>query len=192
MPIGLQNVPVEYTRPRGEKDSTEFAITRFLTPWFCDFQGFALFMDCDMLVRGDVCELFDQVDSDKAVSVVKHDYVPKTERKFLGHTQTKYPKKNWSSVMLFNNARCQALTLDYVLATHGLDLHQFRWLDDALIGDLPPEWNHLVGEYPVSSTAKNLHYTLGGPYFEEYRNVDHATDWFDALDIASSPLRLPR
>lgn len=187
-PIGLANVPAEYKRPRGEKDSTEFAVSRFLVPWMCDFQGQALFVDCDMLFRGDVAELFDSVGTDKSVSVVKHDYIPKSDKKFLGQKQTKYIKKNWSSVMVFNNARCRALSLDYVQNAPGLELHQFNWLDDSEIGELEPAWNHLVGEYPESSSAKNLHYTLGGPYFSDYEDTDHAADWFDALGRALVPM----
>lgn len=187
-PVGLINVPDEYTRPRGERDSTEFAISRFLVPWMCDFQGQALFMDCDMLFRGDVAELFDSVSTDKSVFVVKHDYIPKSDRKFLGQKQTRYIKKNWSSVMLFNNAQCKALSLDYVQNAQGLELHQFKWLNDSEIGELEPTWNHLVGEYPESNIAKNLHFTLGGPYFSDYQDTDHAADWFDVLGRALVPM----
>lgn len=187
-PIGLMNMPKEYDRPRGEKDSTEFAIARFLTPWFCNYKGYALFMDCDMVLRGDISRLFDEADPSAAISVVKHDYVPKSQRKFLNQEQTQYPKKNWSSVILFNNKECEALTMDYVLQAHGLDLHQFKWIEDDQIGSLSPTWNHLVGEYPASDTALNLHYTLGGPYFEEYRKTDNASDWLEAFGRALEPM----
>ena len=184
----MANAPAEYKRPRGEKDSTEFAISRFLVPWMCDFQGQALFIDCDMLFRGDVAELFDSGSADKSVFVVKHDYIPKSDKKFLGQEQTRYIKKNWSSVMLFNNDRCRALSLDYVQNAPGLELHQFKWLDDSEIGELEPAWNHLVGEYPESYSAKNLHYTLGGPYFSDCKDTDHAADWFDAFGRALAPM----
>ena len=187
-PIGLKNLPRSCQRPRGPKDSTEFAISRFLTPWFGDFQGWALFIDCDMLFLGDVVELFGEADPEKAVSVVKHDYVPKATRKFLNQTQTTYEKKNWSSVMLFNNSDCGKLTLDYVAGAPGLDLHQFKWLDDDQIGELHPKWNFLVGEYPKSSCALNLHYTLGGPYFEEFADCEYAEEWMAALAKASAPM----
>jgi hypothetical protein len=104
--------------------------------------------------------------------------VPKTARKFLDQVQTKYPRKNWSSMMIFNNERCKALTPDYVNSAPGLDLHRFKWLDDSQIGSLPLEWNWLVEEYPHKPAAKIVHYTLGGPYFDEYRHCDYAEEWF--------------
>ena len=189
-PIGLDNVSSFFNRQRGEKDSTDFAISRFLTPYLCDYKGTALFMDCDMLVRGDIAELFTAADPTKAISVVKHNYVPKTEKKFLGQEQTKYPMKNWSSVILFQNELCEALTLDYVTTAHGLDLHQFKWLSESDIGSLSASWNHLVGEYQHSDTADILHYTLGGPYFDDYKDSDHASDWFDYLRKALEPMSL--
>ncbi len=187
-PVGLANAPQEYTRSRGEKDSTEFAIARFMVPWMCAYQGVALFIDGDMVFRGDVVELFETVENDKAVSVVKHDYIPKSAKKFLDQEQTRYPMKNWSSVMLFNNPMCKKLTLDYVQTAPGLDLHQFKWVREADIGELNATWNHLVGEYPESNVAKNLHFTLGGPYFSDYRNTDHASDWFEVYQRALTPI----
>ena len=170
-----------YTRPRGATESTEFSLTRFLVPALSQYRGWSLFMDCDMLCRADVAELASLTESagDKAVLVCQHDYVPKTERKFLDQVQTRYPRKNWSSLMLFNNARCAALTPQYVNGASGLELHRFAWLDDALIGDLPLEWNWLVGEYAHNPDAKIVHYTIGGPYFEEYRGCDYAEEWFE-------------
>ena len=167
-----------YTRERGPTESTEFSLTRFLVPALAGYQGWSLFMDCDMLCRADIAALFALRQSDKAVLVVQHDYVPKTQRKFLGHVQTKYPRKNWSSLMLFNNARCRALSADYVNSASGLDLHRFAWTDDAAIGALPLEWNWLVGEYDYHAGAKIVHYTIGGPYFDAYRSCDYAGEWF--------------
>jgi len=169
-----------YTRARGPTESTEFSLTRFLVPYLSGYAGWSLFMDCDMLCRADIGELAAQIDRqpDKAVLVCKHEYVPRTERKFLDQVQTKYARKNWSSLMLFNNARCRALTPAYVNSAPGLDLHRFSWTDDASIGGLPLEWNWLVGEYQRASNAKIVHYTLGGPYFEAYRDCDYAAEWF--------------
>jgi hypothetical protein len=169
-----------YTRSRGPTEATEFSMTRFLVPALSEFRGWSLYMDCDMLCRADIAELAARIDGqkDKAVLVCKHDYVPKTERKFLDQVQTRYACKNWSSLMLFNNERCRALTPDYVNAASGLDLHRFAWTDDRLIGELPLEWNWLVGEYPYNSAAKIVHFTLGGPYFEKYRDCDYAEEWF--------------
>lgn len=168
-----------YRRERGPTESTEFSLTRFLVPALSAFQGWSVFMDCDMLCRVDIAGLQAHIDRqrDKAVLVCQHDYIPKTERKFLDQVQTKYPRKNWSSLMVFNNERCQALTPDYVNNAPGLDLHRFKWLDDKLIGSLPLEWNWLVGEYAYRADARIVHFTLGGPYFEEYRGCDYAEEW---------------
>ncbi len=169
-----------YTRERGPTESTEFSMTRFLVPYLSDYAGWSLFMDCDMLCLADIAELAERIDRqpDKAVLVCKHDYVPRTERKFLDQVQTKYPRKNWSSMMAFNNARCRALTPRYVNSAPGLELHRFNWTEDASIGEIPLEWNWLVGEYDRNPKAKILHYTLGGPYFDAYRDCDYAAEWF--------------
>ena len=178
-----------YTRKRGPTESTEFSLTRFLVPALSGFRGWSVFMDCDMLCRTDLAQLEDEIarQPHKAVLVCQHDYVPKTEHKFLGHVQTKYPRKNWSSFMVFNNERCKALSLEYVNAAPGLDLHRFKWIEDAAIGSLPLEWNWLVGEYPHNPQAKIAHFTLGGPYFDEYRDCDYSDEWraeFEAMKRA--------
>src|SRR2546428_1323131 len=149
-PVMQSQLKGVYTRPRGPTESTEFSLTRFLVPSLSAFKGWAVFMDRDMLCRTDIASLAAEIEknTDKAVLVCKHDYVPKTERKFLNQVQTKYPRKNWSSLMLFNNERCTALTPAYINSASGLELHRFGWIDDRLIGALPLEWNWLVGEYP--------------------------------------------
>lgn len=176
-----------YSRPRGATESTEFSLTRFLVPALSEYRGWSMFMDCDMLCRADVAELaaITERADDKAVLVCKHDYTPGPERKFLNQVQTVYPRKNWSSVMLFNNARCGALSADYVNRATGLDLQRFVWMDDALIGDLPLEWNWLVGEYAHNPAAKIVHFTIGGPYFDEYRGCDYAAEWFEEHRLAN-------
>ncbi len=179
-PLMRSQLGALYKRERGPTESTEFSLTRFLVPMLSRYQGWSLFMDCDMLCRADIAGLaaYAERSGDKAVLVCKHDYVPKTERKFHGHVQTRYPRKNWSSLMLFNNARCTALTPQYVNGATGLELHRFAWTEDRLIGELPLAWNWLVGEYQHNPDAKIAHYTLGGPYFDEYRDCDHAEEWF--------------
>jgi hypothetical protein len=180
-----------YWRDRGPTESTEFSMTRFLVPALSAYRGWSLYMDCDMLCRADIAQLASLVpdEDEKAVLVCKHDYVPKTERKFLDQVQTKYTRKNWSSLMLFNNERCQALTADYVNSASGLDLHRFAWIDERLIGGLPLEWNWLVGEYAYNPKAKIVHFTLGGPYFEAYRDCDYAGDWFEERNRMRSTAR---
>ena len=173
-----------YRRTRGSTESTEFSLTRFLVPELSAFTGWSLFMDCDMLCRVDIAALMKETErqADKAVLVCKHDYIPKTPRKFLDQVQTRYSRKNWSSVMIFNNARCRALSADYVNSASGLDLHRFAWIDDNAIGQLPLEWNWLVGEYAYNPAAKIVHFTIGGPYFAAYRDCDYAGEWFAEFD----------
>ncbi len=176
-PIFLKNLKDVYTRERDPKQSNEFSFSRFLTPYLSNYEGWSLFMDCDMMLTTDIDELFNLIDPTKAVMVVKHDYTPSTDTKYLNAIQYKYPRKNWSSVMLFNNAKCKMLTPDYVNNATPMDLHRFAWTNDDLIGELPVEWNHLVGEYQPNPKAKIVHWTLGGPYFEEYKDVEFSDEW---------------
>ena len=115
----LQNCGL-MTRERHPLQSTEFSFSRFLVPYLSGYQGYSLFMDCDMLMRADIVDLFNEFDPEYAVQVVKHDYVPKDSVKFLGNMQTTYQKKNWSSLMLFNNKKCHALTPESVNTESGL------------------------------------------------------------------------
>lgn len=182
-PINLANLGGIFTRERNALQSTEFSFSRFLTPYLSNYQGWSLFMDCDMLARADIAELWEMRDDRFAAMCVKHDYQPKVETKFLGQTQTKYEKKNWSSLILFNNARCRALTPDFVNTATGLQLHQFKWLDsDDQIGELPVTWNYLVNEYEKRDDANIVHFTDGGPYFEEYKDDDYSDEWFAAKE----------
>jgi len=179
-PIYLNNIKDDFVRERNNLSSTEFSFSRFIIPHLMNYQGWALFMDCDMLMKADVSELWRLRDDRYAVQVCKHDYTPKEKTKFLGQTQTAYPKKNWSSVMLMNCKKCTQLTPNYVNRASGLELHQYKWLEgDHLIGELPLEWNWLVGEYEHKEDVKNVHYTKGGPWFEEYKNCDYSQDWFN-------------
>lgn len=180
-----------YTRERQPNEATEFSLTRFLVPALSHYEGWSLFVDCDVLFQADVFELllYPLADPGKAVYVCPHDYVPKGLTKFDGHEQTKYPKKNWSSVILFDNARCERLTVDYINKASGLDLHRFHWLEDeAQIGYLPLDWNHLVGEYPPNPDAKILHYTQGTPCFPDYARCDQADRWWQAYAEALAPV----
>lgn len=175
-PIYQKNIS-EYTRPKDEKASTEFSFSRFLVPYMNGFSGLAVFMDCDMLMKGDIAELFKEFDFRSAVQVVQHDYKPKTKTKFLNQKQTVYKKKNWSSVMLFNcsHYHCRRLTPEAVNTQSGLWLHQFHWTDR--VGELSPHWNYLVGEGQDVKDPKLIHYTLGGPYFKDYQDCEFSEDW---------------
>ncbi len=184
-PVALPQLGGLMWRERNSLQSTDFSFSRFLVPYLCDFDGWAIFMDCDMLVLDDIANLWKLRDESYAVQVVKHDHQPEESTKFLGAPQTRYEKKNWSSVMLFNCAKCTALTPEYVNTASGLDLHRFNWLgDDALIGELPHRWNHLVAYDPHApvNEVSNLHYTIGGPYFDEYKDTEYAKEWFEGRD----------
>lgn len=172
-PLKLSQLPM--TRARDPKQSTEFSFSRFLVPWLCGYEGQAIFMDSDMLCRADIATM--SASKDAAVSVVKHEYQPRPEDKFLGQKQTIYAKKNWSSVMVFNNAKCGALTPAYVNKASGLELHQFKWIDESDIGTVDPAWNHLVDEYAPNPDAKLVHFTRGGPWFAKYRFCEFAKEW---------------
>jgi hypothetical protein len=182
-PVMLSQLGEVYRRARNPLQSTEFSFSRFLTPYLCGYEGWAIFMDCDMLVLDDIAKLWALRDERYAVQVVKHVHVPREEVKFLGAVQTKYEKKNWSSVMLMNCARCKALTPEYVNSATGLELHQFKWLgSDELIGGIPDRWNHLVGYDAPRPDASLVHYTIGGPYFDEYADCEYAAQWLAERD----------
>jgi lipopolysaccharide biosynthesis glycosyltransferase len=192
-PVMLSQLEGVFRREKNPLQSTEFSFSRFLVPWMCDYQGWAIFMDCDMLVREDIAKLWALRDERYAVQVVKHMHVPKEEVKFLGAVQTKYEKKNWSSVMLLDCAKCRALTPEFVNQASGLELHQFKWLgNDALIGELPSRWNHLVAYDPHRADASLLHYTIGGPWFKEYEATDYADDWFAERDLMLTATPRPK
>ncbi len=155
-PVMLSQLKPVFERSHNSLQSTEFSFSRFLTPYLAGYEGWALFMDCDMLMLDDIAELWKLRDERYAVQVVKHVHVPKEDVKFLGHTQTKYEKKNWS-----------------------FELHQFKWLaSEALIGELPSRWNHLSEYDPPRPDAALVHFTIGGPWFPEYRASEYAGQWF--------------
>lgn len=173
-----QTLLPEFTRPRDAKQSNEFSFTRFLTPYLARFHGWAVFMDCDMMLRTDIGELLSLLDDRYAVMCCPHDYVPKQRTKYLGNVQHAYPRKNWSSFMAFNcgHEYTRRLTPMYVNQASGLDLHRMIWAEDA-VGELPLEWNWLVGEYDYNPDAKVVHWTVGGPWNEAYKDCDYSDEW---------------
>lgn len=177
-PLALNQLDGHYYR--NDRGSTDFTFSRFLVPKLSDFKGVSIFMDCDMLAQVDIGTIQRDIDRqpDKAVLVCKHEYVPKSSTKFLGQTQTTYPKKNWSSFIIFRNDRCKALNSKYVNSASPMDLHRFNWLQEEEVGSLPLDWNWLVGEYEPNPKARMLHWTNGGPWFEDTQNTDHADLWF--------------
>jgi len=186
-PQRLEFHPVFGERRDGSND---FIYARFLVPYLCGFSGAALWLDGDMIVRGDVADLLDDPMLYHGVRVVKHDYKTKFPTKYLGNPNQDYPRKNWSSVVVWNCGFYpnRVLTPKYVQEASGSFLHRFQWLKDDAIGDLPDSWNRLVLEQPVSSGDKLLHYTIGIPAFAEYGDCDHAEEWWAAYRRAIAPL----
>ncbi|MCR9257272.1 MAG: glycosyltransferase [Alphaproteobacteria bacterium] len=159
--------------------SNQFIYSRFLVPHLMGYQGWALFVDGDMLLRGDVSELFALRDESKAVMCVHHDYKTKQTQKYLGAANQDYPRKNWSSVVLWNcgHPDNKTLTPDFVMRATGAQLHRFTWLDDSKVGEIPKVWNWLPDEFGANKEAKLLHWTLGTPCFHECANVPMAEEW---------------
>ena len=181
--INLRQLKGIFIRERNILQSTDFSFYRFLTPYLCNYQGWAIFMDCDMLFLDDITKLWNLRDDKYAVMCVRHDYKATLEKKFLNNIQTNYKKKNYSSLMLINCNKCRALTPECVNSASGLELHQFKWLkSDDEIGAIDKRWNYLVDEYEFDgdmSKISNLHYTNGGPYFEKDKNCRFAKEWIE-------------
>ena len=176
-----------YWREPDPQSSTEFTFTRFLVPYLCNYQGIAVFVDCDFVFTGDIRELFQQYDKQYAVQVVKHNYKPKSAIKMDGKEQHVYPKKNWSSMMLFNCAHssCMSLTPEVVNKQSGQYLHRFEWCSGTDIGEIGKEWNWLVNWYhePDDGRPKAIHYTEGGPWFDNYKHCEYG--WYYAQYLHS-------
>ncbi len=169
-----------YTRPVDSKAATEFSLTRFLTPYLAGDSGYAIFVDCDFLFLSDITEVLKEIDPSKAVSVVKHDYQPTETMKMDGCVQHLYPRKNWSSFIVFNCAHpaVRLLTPAVVNSADPGYLHRFGWLADSQIGRIDKGWNYLEGWYPSQyENLKAVHYTLGGPWFEDKQECDFAEEW---------------
>ena len=188
IPVDIQPVVQSELRQRGvytrESDpfsSTEFSFTRFLTPYLVGYTGWAVFMDCDFLFRGDIAGLMDYADGAKACLTVQHDYRPSETVKMDNKAQHQYPRKNWSSLMFINCAHPQvkALTPEVVNRESGMFLHRFQWLTDDVIGSLPIAWNYLEGWYTRDHCPNPIavHYTRGGPWFPGYQDVEYAEEW---------------
>jgi lipopolysaccharide biosynthesis glycosyltransferase len=182
-----------YTRPQDIGASTEFSLTRFLTPYLAADSGWAMFCDCDFLFTTDVSSVLEGLDRTKAVYCVQHDYTPTYRVKMDGKVQVNYPRKNWSSFMIFNceHPDVKALTPAVVNTAAPAYLHRFQWIkEDSSIGALDIDWNFLEGDYPkTDSVPRVIHYTNGGPWFDEWQNCDFADLWLRERDLylASEP-----
>jgi lipopolysaccharide biosynthesis glycosyltransferase len=176
-PLALQNMQ-DYQEKHTD-GSNQFIYSRFLVPHLMQYKGWAIFMDGDMLLRDDIEKLWSLRDESKAVMVVKHDYKTKMTEKYLGAKNENYPRKNWSSVILWNceHAANRAVTPEFIETATGAQLHRFTWLDDNLIGELPIVWNWLPDEFGANQDAKLLHYTLGTPSFHDFATTPMGDEW---------------
>ena len=182
MPLAINNLS-DYKETHADK-SNDFVYSRFLTPYLNEFNGWAIFADGDMICQADIKELWDLRDDTKALLVVKHDYQTKAHLKYLDNINENYPRKNWSSVILWNCGppKHKVLTPEFIANQTGKYLHRFSWLNDDEIGELPKDWNWLAIEYPENKEAKLIHYTLGTPCFEDYKNTEMAELWHSAYN----------
>jgi lipopolysaccharide biosynthesis glycosyltransferase len=180
--ISCDNV-AGYNRPHDPLASTPFTYARFYIPFVNDYKGCSIFCDGDFLFLDDIQKLSDQFDPQYAVQVVKHDYTPSNAVKMNDKPQSIYPRKNWSSLILWNNEHPKNRILDCNLLNNatGSFLHRFQWLDDADIGEISYEWNWLVGWYTATNAIlpKALHFTEGGPWLDGYKNCEYSDIWFD-------------
>jgi lipopolysaccharide biosynthesis glycosyltransferase len=170
-----------YTRNIDPLASTDFTYTRFFVPYLAGYEGWAMFCDCDFLWLADIAELIGQIDDRYAVMCVHHDHRPSEKHKMDGRKQTLYPRKNWSSMILYNcgHPANRALTPELANTETGKYLHRFAWLDDELIGEVSETWNWLEGwnETPDNGHPNVVHYTRGGPWFEDWQDVDFGDLW---------------
>jgi lipopolysaccharide biosynthesis glycosyltransferase len=182
---GLLRRPVDrrgsmYDLHSNAPQSTDFAISRFLVPHLAQ-EGWALFVDCDVVFLRPVEEVFALADPRYAVMVVKHNQTG-NGTKMDGQVQTTYHRKNWSSVCLFNadHPANRRLTLQDVNERPGRDLHAFYWLNDSEIGELPMEFNVLVNVEPMPVSPSIAHFTLGGPWLPNWKRAEHDEIWESA------------
>jgi hypothetical protein len=166
-----------YKRKPLKGESTEFSFTRFYVPLLSNYEGISLFCDNDFLWQSDPRDLIPYL-KNKKMAVVKHADYTATSNKMNGIENKNYPRKNWSSLMLFNSALFKyTLSEDYLNSATASDLHELRFCDDASIGSIPIEYNCLVGHYNCDN-AKALHYTNGGPWFDDYKHAEHSEKWW--------------
>src|SRR6476660_1110774 len=186
-PLALKNLSDYIERHRD--GSNQFTYSRFLVPYLMAWSGWALYIDGDMLLRADIAQLFELRDDTKAVLCVHHAYSTKLRKKYLGARNEDYPRKNWSSVMLWNCAYSSNgwVTPEFVQTATGAQLHRFTWLSDELVGELPKEWNWLPDELGPNEHAKLLHWTLGAPCFREFADEAMAREWHDERRLMNTP-----
>ena len=175
------NLVRNYQRKKDLNESTQFSFARFWVPWEDNFKGVSIFLDSDFIFLESIDNLIDLYDDRYAIMCCKHDYIPTNKIKMDGKKQTNYPRKNWSSLIIFNNNHSshKHLTPLTCNSCSGEYLHRFKWLKDGEIGSLPLEWNWLVDWYSETDSfkPKALHYTEGGPWLENYKNCSYNIEW---------------
>ncbi len=178
-PINFNTVK-DYDRKKDKNESTQFSFARFWTPYESNFKGISIFLDSDFLFLESIDDLIDLYDPKKAVMCCKHDYTPSETTKMDGKVQTIYPRKNWSSLMLFNcsDSHCKELTPDVINSESPKYLHRMLWTDDKKIGNIPLEYNWLEGDYDNSVNPKAIHFTNGGPWHSSW-DGDYKQIWLN-------------
>jgi lipopolysaccharide biosynthesis glycosyltransferase len=185
-PLALPNLKKYYTELHTD-GSNQFIYSRFLVPHLMEYKGWAIFIDGDMIIKDDIEHLWDLRDDTKAVIVVKHNYKTKKTTKYLGSKNENYPRKNWSSVILWNCGHPDntVVTPNFIQNSTGAQLHQFSWISDNNIGELPIEWNWLADEFGTNNNAKLIHYTLGSPCFAEFSNSPMSEEWHSEFQFTT-------
>lgn len=187
-PLALKNFESFYKE--GHSDgSNQFIYSRFLVPYLCGWAGHAIYLDGDMIVQGDISELWNLRSHWHAAQVVKHDYKTKAKKKYLGNKNEDYPRKNWSSVILWNCGHYahRQMTPDFVERATGEFLHRFQWIQDERLGEIPKDWNWLATEYEDNLSAKLIHYTIGSPCFKEYEDSPMSDLWHMEFSFLREP-----
>ena len=162
-------------------ESTEFSFTRFYVPMVCNYNGIAMFCDNDFLWKCDPTEMIKYL-GDKIIAVVKHEDIEVKQTKMDGVVNKSYPRKNWSSLIIYNCSKLKHLTKAYLDSAQASELHELKWVEDNEIAEIPRSYNHLVGYYKKHNRIKAIHYTLGGPWFEEYKNGELSEEWYKVLE----------
>ena len=164
-----------YGREDMSTESTEFSFTRFYVPMLCNYEGIALFCDNDFLWKCDPLEV-EKYLGDNDIAVVKHKDYKALGIKMDGKENKSYPRKNWSSLIIYNCSKLKNLTKEYLDNASPSDLHELKWADK--IGEIPRSYNHLVGVYKPHNKIKALHYTNGGPWFDKYKDAELSEEWW--------------
>ena len=181
LPLNIKSLS-SYTETHKD-GSNDFIYSRFLVPYLMNFKGWAIYADGDMVCLEDIKKLWDLRNDKYAVQLVKHDYKTKIKKKYFGNKNEDYPRKNWSSLILWNcnHPSHKVLTPEFIKKQTGAFLHRFSWIGNTEIGEINKEWNWLALEYEEKKDINLIHYTIGTPCFKEYENTSLSSYWKDAF-----------